>query len=127
MNIVLILSEPIPGPSYELQTNGYENLIFAYDAKYQACVARFPIEQWTANDFTLARQILCQSLAIPILFSVESPEIAVLPPVQDVSGDDADAPEATQPLSEEIADAGDADHQPVKRGRGRPPKSPATE
>lgn len=96
MNIVLILSEPIPGPAYELQTNGYENVSFEFDAKYQACVKRFTLEQWRKDDFTLARQILCQRLPIPILVDIEQiPE----PAPADAAPMNEDAPPGTLPIS----------------------------
>jgi len=106
MNIVLILAEPIPGPAYEMQTNGYENIAFEYDPTYRACVKRFPLALWKKDDFTLARQVLCQPLAIPILIDFEYPAQAESP---DAPPLESDAPE---PGTEEAV---------TKPRRGRPP------
>lgn len=117
MNIVLILAEPIPGPAYEMQTNGYENIAFEYDPTYRACVKRFPLALWKKDDFTLARQVLCQPLAIPILIDFEeSPQAEPSTPPPPLSG---------------LAVAGQKVYAAPKARRGRPPtlppQQPATE
>jgi hypothetical protein len=71
MKIVLFL-ENIPTDSgFHYSTKQGQSLYFGFDRERNRHACKIDMEQWRANDFFLAKDLLDQMLPIPILFDIE--------------------------------------------------------
>lgn len=85
MKLVLYVKDITPDSCFHYGRKQGGDLTFVYNQKKDRHEAKFTLEEWRENDFYIARQLLDQSLCVPVFFDIDEDAEPVTPQVTAVT------------------------------------------